>query len=355
MGVVFWALSLYSILTMAWMWKYNDSSKHTSDPHSDESDPWQTTLKKWVISHRLAGLIYVILYVLMMSQMVPRMWTYQIELPARTVAHLVLGISIGIILTCKICIIRFFKHLGSVLPVFGFLLFFLTTILLFISVPFALQEQRLLKTMKAFSEENMERLTRLLPKAGYTKEETDALVSVHHLKAGRNVLLQKCVQCHDLRTMLAKPRTPKGWHDLVIRMATKPSVGITIEQDDVDFVTLYLVGITPDLQESLKQRRSSSSSTTVTPKITIPTKISDDFDLGKAKLLTEETCTQCHEMEEIINHGGDTMEGWTEIVERMVEENGLYEEPDILKQVLQYLSLEYPPQVSMKPISKYIE
>ena len=66
-----------------------------------------------------------------------------------------------------------------------------------------------------------------------------------------------------MQTMLAKPRTPKGWHDLVIRMATKPSVGITIDQDDVDFVTLYLVGITPDLQESLKQRRSSSPPTTV--------------------------------------------------------------------------------------------
>jgi hypothetical protein len=60
-------------------------------------------------------------------------------------------------------------------------------------------------------------------------------------------------------------------------------------------------------------------------------------------------------MEEIINHGGDTMEGWTEIVERMVEENGLYEESEILKQVLQYLSLEFPPQVSMKSISKNIE
>ena len=356
LGVVFWAISLYSVTTMAWMWKYNDPSKHTTDSDTDDADLWKTTLKKWVISHRLAGLIYVILYILMMSQMVPMMWTYQIELPARTVVHLVLGISIGIILTCKICIIRFFKHLGSVLPVFGFLLFFLTTILLFVSVPFALQEQRLLRSMKAFSEENMERLTRLLPKAGYTKEETDALVSVHNLKAGRNVLLQKCVQCHDLRTMLAKPRTPKGWHDLVIRMATKPSVGITIDQDDVDFVTLYLVGITPDLQESLKQKRSSSPSTTVkTPKLTLPSKISDDFDMSKAKLLTEETCTQCHEMEEIINHGGDTMEGWTKIMERMVEENGLYEEPEILKEILQYLSSMYPPQVSIKSNSKNIE
>ena len=77
--------------------------------------------------------------------------------------------------------------------------------------------------------------------------------------------------------------------------------------------------------------------------------------MSKAKLLTEETCTQCHEMEEIINHGGDTMEGWTEIMERMVEENGLYEEPEILKEILQYLSSMYPPQVSMKSNSKNIE
>ncbi len=88
---------------MAWVWKYNDTTKHTAEPHVDHSDPWQTFLKKWIIAHRGLGLIYIIIYVILMTQMIPRMWTYQVELPARTVIHLVLGLSIGIVYPVKPC------------------------------------------------------------------------------------------------------------------------------------------------------------------------------------------------------------------------------------------------------------
>lgn len=46
-----------------------------------------------------------------MCAMIPRLWTDQVELPARTVAHLVIGIAIGAILILKISIVRFFKYL----------------------------------------------------------------------------------------------------------------------------------------------------------------------------------------------------------------------------------------------------
>ena len=60
----------------------------------------------------------------MMWAMIPRLWTYQVELPARTVVHLVLGISIGAILTIKISIVRWFKYLEkSLVPMLGIALF----------------------------------------------------------------------------------------------------------------------------------------------------------------------------------------------------------------------------------------
>ncbi|MCH8010435.1 MAG: hypothetical protein IIA61_00545 [Candidatus Marinimicrobia bacterium] len=187
LGICFWVLSLAQVIVMAWMWKYNDPEKHTSDPHKDGADPWQTFLKKWLSIHRIIGYTYVIIYIFMMTKMVPRLWTYQIELPARTVVHLVLGFSIGIILISKIAVIRFFKHLGNALPLFGFLIFFFTTILLAVSVPFAYQEQRLIAATRAFSVENMTRIEHLLPKAGFSEYEARQLATIDVMKSGRVV------------------------------------------------------------------------------------------------------------------------------------------------------------------------
>ena len=41
------------------------------------------------------------------------------------------------------------------------------------------------------------------------------------LLEGRDVLRSKCVQCHDLRTILARPRTPENWRQTVRRMAQR--------------------------------------------------------------------------------------------------------------------------------------
>ena len=70
--------------------------------------------------HRWLGYAFFAIYVVLMWQMVPRMWQYQIELPARTVAHLILGMAIGALLFVKVLVVRFFKHLEGVLaPTLG--------------------------------------------------------------------------------------------------------------------------------------------------------------------------------------------------------------------------------------------
>ncbi|NQV49599.1 MAG: hypothetical protein HQ507_03840 [Candidatus Marinimicrobia bacterium] len=343
LGILFWLLALFQVIVMAWMWKYNDASKHTSGPHEDQSDPWQTFLRKWILIHRGAGILYVLIYVALMTQMLPRMWTYQVELPARTVIHLMLGLSIGIVLISKIAIIRFFQHLAHLLPTFGFVLFFFTTLLLAVSIPSAYQEQRMITSTRAFSDENIARIERLLPKAGYSVEDSHDLANLETLKAGREVLLQKCVQCHDLRTILTKPRTPKGWGDLVERMASKPIIGLPMSFDEVDWATVYLIGITPDLQSSAKRKRETEGGETslranVNPIDSTPFVL----DMASAASLSTEICTQCHEMDELDEHGGDSEEGWRNTVNRMQEENELYEDREVLEQIIKFLAISRP-------------
>ena len=73
--------------------------------------------------------------------------------------------------------------------------------------------------------ERLERVRTLLPVAGLDDEERLAfLASDEGLLEGRAVLRSKCVQCHDLRTILVRPRTPETWRRTVQRMAARSTV-----------------------------------------------------------------------------------------------------------------------------------
>jgi cbb3-type cytochrome oxidase subunit 3 len=100
-GVAFLLLALFLTFLMYYLWGYPfDKKKHAS-----------TAPRSLMNLHRVLGRAFVGIYILLMWDMVPRLWTYQVELPARTVIHLTLGIAVGAILIIKIMIVRFFKHL----------------------------------------------------------------------------------------------------------------------------------------------------------------------------------------------------------------------------------------------------
>src|SRR5258706_65868 len=70
----------------------------------------------------------------------------------------------------------------------------------------------------------------------------------------REVVVQRCAQCHDLRTVLAEPRTGAGWLSLCRRMQEKPTIDRPLTDDEVLLATAYLVAITPALQQSVRAR-----------------------------------------------------------------------------------------------------
>ena len=213
-----------------------------------------------MLLHRLLGYGYLAIYVYLMWQMLPRMWSYQVQLPARTVAHLVLGMAIGATLIVKIVVVRFFKHLESTLiPALGTFLFIATVLLIGLALPFSLREtflQRAALRGEVFGEDRQERVRTFLPLAGLDDEARIARLSSRQgLLDGRRVLQSKCIQCHDLRTVLARPRTPDAWRETVRRMAARSTILNPIAESEQWEVTAYLIAITPTLQRTVQLLR----------------------------------------------------------------------------------------------------
>lgn len=107
LGIAFATLGFAAVFLMFKIWGYpfDEERQSSSAPPS------------LVLIHRLVGLVYVVLYLLLMVQMVPRVFDYQVEFSPRTVAHLMLGVTIGVILILKLAIIRYFKHFSGVIPI----------------------------------------------------------------------------------------------------------------------------------------------------------------------------------------------------------------------------------------------
>jgi hypothetical protein len=248
LGIAFLTLGFAAVFLMFKIWGYP----------FDEERQISTAPTALVLIHRLVGLAYVVLYLLLMVQMVPRIFDYQVEFSPRTVAHLMLGVTIGVILILKLSIIRYFKHFSGVIPYLGCGLLWCTTMVVSLSVPFAFKESYWSQGAvggSAFSVQNMERLSRLIPTAGFPQAAPLAELSQEHqLRSGRKVLLTQCVTCHDLKTILTRPRTPADWVRTVERMANR-QIFDPIEEQEQWAVSAYLIAISPELQNSAKARR----------------------------------------------------------------------------------------------------
>lgn len=79
------------------------------------------------------------------------------------------------------------------------------------------------------------------------------------MKFGRKVLLFRCVTCHDLKTVLTRPRTAVDWVRTVQRMAERPIFGNPISCEEQWAVSSYLIAISPELQRSVKRHRQDSA------------------------------------------------------------------------------------------------
>lgn len=310
-----------------------------------------------MLVHRCLGYLYVAIYVYFLTQMVPRLWHYQIEFPARTVAHLSFGMLIGAILVVKIVIVRFFKHLESeLIPLLGTALLICTVLLIGLSVPFALRELQLRRMTAGgaiFGSQSVARVRTLLPLAGIVDEAAiQRLASADGLRSGRDVLMNKCIYCHDLRTVLAKPRTPKNWRQTIQRMADRSTIFNPISESEQWQSTAYLIAISPELQRGVRQRREQARQADksrraveavahATEPLSRPASGPENaYDTAAAKQFFEVQCTQCHSLPNFEQSPVDSAEDVRKLVARMVD-NGLETSDAGLAQIVRYITETY--------------
>lgn len=344
LGVIFLAVAVAQVLIAFYAWGFPyDHEKHRSEAP-----------KPIVWTHRLLGYLYIAIYIYLMSKMVPRMWTYQIELPARTVAHLILGISIGGLLLVKLSIVRFFRYLeDKLVPFLGVLLFVCTLILVGLALPFTFREAYLSQAALQGDMLNAERLERVreqLPKTGLDdKNALEELASASGILAGRRVLINKCTQCHDLRTALARPRTPESWRQTVRRMANRSTILNPISDTEQWQVTAYLIAISPTLQRTLRMKRDLDEQAAESQQAVMSVgqamqaqgmAMTGDFDLDAARGLFETRCSQCHSPVLVEAKPPASGDDALQLVTRMVR-NGLQATDMELATIVRYLTATY--------------
>ncbi len=352
LGLLFLVTAFVAVFLMFHLWGY----PFDKVAKKSEAPPGLMRL------HRILGYVYVVLYLVMMSEMVPRLWTYQVELPARTVMHICFGLLIGTVLILKISIIRWFRHLEEWMPVLGVLLLSFTLLLTGLSVPFALREYGLARSTaggSVYSEENRQRLAVLLPQADMPENaDLEEIATPQGLREGRDVLVTKCVICHDLKTILVQPRTPSGWWKTVERMALKPSFADPLTLGEQYLVTGYLVAISGDLQKSVKERKlqeqkkneamagmkqEAKDVTAEAKEAAAPGAALElpPFDEAEATKTYDTVCSQCHGLADVDAKPPTTAEEVKNLILRMIGENGMEATKDQLDLVYLHMVKKY--------------
>ncbi len=341
LGILFLVLGCATVFLMFHLWGYpfDKVKKLSSAPRS------------LMRLHRVLGYLFLLLYIVMMIEMVPRMWNYQVEWPARTVAHMMFGMSIGIVLLIKLSILRFFRHFEEWMPVLGTLLLGFTIVLASLSMPHAFREMALARASTggdAFSDENRARVAKLLPAAGLPEEAPlPELATVESLRAGRLVLLRKCVVCHDLKTILSRPRSPTDWVNTVERMAIKPAFTAPISDLEQWQTSAYLIAISRELQRSARERRQEDLDKQVTQQAaaqsTDPAAPPAAIDEKLAQATFERVCSQCHELSDVEKAPPHTADEVAAVIKRMIDENDMQAEKPELQLIEWYMTKKFAP------------
>jgi cytochrome c5 len=125
---------------------------------------------------------------------------------------------------------------------------------------------------------------------------------------GERLVNQTCLACHDVRRIQVQALDEQGWSVKVQSMIEK---GAKVEPADLPVLLDYLVkhhGPVPEGQ-------------------------------GKAILLN--TCTRCHDLKRIKEHGG-TRRQWAETLLSMLNEGAPLADEE-LPIILEYLTVNFPP------------
>lgn len=168
---------------MAWLWRFPMKPDPTGrDPHGVSTAP------RWGVNlHRGLGYVFVVTYVALLFEMLPRTWQFR-ETTASAVAHGILGVLVGVVLAFKIAVIRRLHAFGNRLPWIGGTLAVTTLIVAGLGI---VPAWRVLQPLRSLPPD---------------------------LVAGREVVSRKCNQCHGASTIASEREDARKWDRITREM-----------------------------------------------------------------------------------------------------------------------------------------
>jgi len=170
------AIAVVNASLMAWLWRF----PMQPDPTGRNPNGVSTAPRFGVNLHRGLGYVFVLAYVVLLFEMVPRMWSFRVA-TASGIAHAALGLVTGVLLVVKIAVIRRFHALGHRLPWIGGTLAATTLIVAALGVVPA--------------------WTVIQPLASLSPD----------LAQGRAIVSRKCNQCHGASTIASEREDARKW------------------------------------------------------------------------------------------------------------------------------------------------
>lgn len=183
LGLLMAAIAIVNAALMAWLWRFPMAPDPTGrDPNGVSTAPRFPTNV-----HRVLGYVFVLAYVVLLFEMVPRAWQFRVATPV-SVVHGLLGVGVGVILAIKLAVIRRYQRFGNRLPWIGGALAVTTLLVAALGVVPAWIVLR--------------------PSVPLTAE----------LARGRDVVSQKCNQCHGASTIASEREDARKWNRITREM-----------------------------------------------------------------------------------------------------------------------------------------
>ena|GEM_PF-1673123 len=154
--------------------------------------------------------------------------------------------------------------------------------------------------------------------------------------AGRALILQVCVQCHDFKVIVSQRKTREGWRRTINEMIWR---GAPLLGDEAETITHYLAtAFGPDA-----------------PSPTATAKVSDEKEgdrrwdqylpAGEGRALALRACVRCHDLKTVVEQR-KTADGWQRSVNGMIK-LGAQLTASEAKVVIRYLADSFGPEVAL--------
>ena len=180
LGFAFLTVGLFASILQYWLWTF----PMVPDPTGVDPNGITTAPRFWRFTHRVLGYLFVAFYLILMVQMVPRIWQYSLEgWTFQSVAHAALGLMIGLFLTFKVLILRWYQQYGNWLLLVGSSILVCSIGSILLAAPPALKV------------------------LNHPGDET-----------ARRIILRNCTRCHGMGRVVGESEESGEWHEVLEKM-----------------------------------------------------------------------------------------------------------------------------------------